>query len=78
MFYEYIGFFIKKNKQSAHSLIFGERCERIAQVAHQKRAMWANRSGRPPKMSNHEQFTQVAHQKWATMSESLSLLSKNE
>ena len=27
--------------------------------------MWANRSGRSPKMSNHERFAQVAHQKWA-------------
>ena len=29
-------------------------------------------------MSNHEQFAQVAHQNWATMSESLRLLTKNE
>ena len=42
-----------------------ERCERIAQVAHQKWAMWAIRSGHSPKMSNHEQIAQVAHQKWA-------------
>ena len=40
-----------KNEQMAHSLFFGERCEWIAQVAHQKWAMWANRSGRSPKMS---------------------------
>ena len=31
----YIGFFINKNERFAHSLLFGERCERIAQVAHQ-------------------------------------------
>ena len=35
----YIGFFILKNDWFAHSLIYGERCERIAQVNHQK---WAN------------------------------------
>ena len=35
----YIGFFVYKNEQFVHSLIFGERCERIPQVAHQK---WAN------------------------------------
>ena len=40
-----------------------ERCEQIAQVPHQKWAMWANRSGRPPKLSDHERFAQVAHQK---------------
>ena len=51
--------------------------------------MWANRSGRSPKMSyvskslrsltkmsNHEQFAQVAHQKWGTLSESLRSLTK--
>ena len=47
----YIGFLFKKNEKFAYSLIFGERCERIAQVSHQKWAMWANRSGRSPKMS---------------------------
>ena len=26
--------------------------------------MWANRSGRSPKMSDHERFAQVTHQKW--------------
>ena len=34
----------------SQSLISSERCERIAQVARQKWAMWANRSGRSPKM----------------------------
>ena len=47
----YIRFFYLKNERIAHSLFFGERCEWIAQVAHQKWAMWANRSGRSPKMS---------------------------
>ena len=64
-------FFILKNERFAHFLFFNEQCERIAQVAHKKLAMWANRSGRSPKMSDHEWFAQVAHQKWATMSESL-------
>ena len=74
----YMGFFILKNELFAHSLIFGERCERIAQVAHQKWAMWANRSGWSPNMSVHERFSQVAHQKWVTMSESRRLLTNNE
>ena len=48
----YIRFFILKNERFAHSLFFNERCEQIAQVAHQKWAMWANRSGLSPKMKN--------------------------
>ena len=32
----HIGVFYLKNERFAHSLIFGERCERIAQVTHQK------------------------------------------
>ena len=40
-----------KSKQFAHSLFIIERCERIAQVAHQKWAMWANRSGCSQKRS---------------------------
>ena len=58
--------------------LFGERCERIAQVAHQKWAMWENRSGYSPKMSDHEPFAQVAQRKWAIVSESLRSLTKNE
>ena len=57
---------------------FGEQCEWIAQVAHQKWAMWANRSGRSPKMSNHERFAQVTQRKWAIVSESLRSLIKNK
>ena len=41
------------------------RCERIAQVPHQKLVMWVNHSGRSLKMSDHERIAQVAHQKWA-------------
>ena len=36
--------------------------------------MWVNGCGRSPKMSVHERFAQVTHQKWAPMSESLRLL----
>ena len=61
----YIGFIIKKMQRFAHSLIFGEQCEQIAQGAHQKWAMWANCSGGSSKMSDHEWFAQVAHKKWA-------------
>ena len=49
----------------AHFLFFGEQCEWIAHFTQIKWAMWANRSGRSPKMSDHERFAQVAHQKWA-------------
>ena len=49
--YFWVCFFFK---QAIHSFpLFYERCERIAQVSHQKWAMLANRSGRSPKMSNH-------------------------
>ena len=58
--------------------LFYERCERITQGSHQKWAMWASRSGRSPKMSNHEQFAHILHQKWTTISESLRSLTKNE
>ena len=52
----------KKKELFAHCLFFNERCEPIAQVAHQKWAIWANHSGHPPKISDHERFTQVTHQ----------------
>ena len=39
---------------------------------------WANRSGRSPKMSYHEQFTHIAQRKWAIMRELLRSLTKNE
>ena len=57
-------FFCKFYKKDlfAHYLFFNERCEPIAQVAHQKWAIWANHSGHPPKISDHERFTQVTHQ----------------
>ena len=78
----YIGFLLKKMSDSLipsfllsdmskllRSLTKNERCEQIAQVAHQKWAMWANCSGRSPKMSDHEQFTGIAQRKWAIVSE---------
>ena len=48
-----------------HFLFIGERCEWIAHFAQIKQEMWANRSFRSPKMSNHELFPQVAQRKWA-------------
>ena len=42
------------NKQFAHSLFLMREW-----------AMWANRSGRSPKMSDHVGFSQVSHQRWA-------------
>ena len=59
------------------SLTKNEQCERIAQVAHQKLAMWANPSGRSPKMSKYERFAHIAQRKWAIVSESLRLLTNN-
>ena len=44
----FVTFFVLLN---AHSLFFNEQCERIAQVSHKKWGMWANRSGRSPKIS---------------------------
>ena len=40
--------------------------------------MWANCSSRSEEMSNHEQITQVAQDKWATVSHSLRVLMINE
>ena len=40
----------------AHFLFFGEQCEWIVHFAQIKWAMWANRWGRSPKMSNHARF----------------------
>ena len=48
----YIGFFYLKN-------------ERIAHVAHQKRATMSDLLRSHTKMRNQEQIAQVAHQKWA-------------
>ena len=73
----FVSFF--KNKRFTHSLVFKERCEQVAQVAHDKRATvseslrlltkseqpWHICLGHSPKMSNREIFAQVAHQKWA-------------
>ena len=78
MFYLRFFFYFRKNEQIAHFLFFGERCEWIAHFAQIKWAMWANRSFRSPKMSDHERFAQVAQRKWAIVSESLRSLTKNE
>ena len=71
-------FLVSNVSESLRSLTKNERCERIAQVAHQKWAMLANRSGRSPKMSDHEWFAHIAQRKWAIVSESLRSLTKNE
>ena len=64
MFYIQFKKKIIERMSDTHFLFFGERYEWIAQVAHQKWAMWANRSGCSPKMSD--------------VSESLRSLTKNE
>ena len=46
--------FAQVAQRIAHFLFFGEGCEWITQVAHQKWAMWGNHSGCLPKMSDHE------------------------
>ena len=56
---------ISKSLIFAHYLFFGERCEWIAHFSQIKWAMWANRSFRSPKMSDHERFAQIAQRKWA-------------
>ena len=76
----FFGAFFVCKKNTSNLLIPSFLMSDAAQVAHQKWAMWANRSGcslckneRPwvicsgcsSKMSDHEQIPQVAHQKWA-------------
>ena len=48
--------------ESLRSLTKNERCEQIAQVAHQK---WATMSDLLRSLTKNEQIAQVAHQKWA-------------
>ena len=50
-------FLVSTVSESLRSLIKNERCERIAQVAHQKWAMWVNHSGRSC-FAKNEQFAQ--------------------
>ena len=50
----------------SNSLILMSDCERFAQVAHDKRGPWANRSGCSWQKSDCERFAQVAHDKRAT------------
>ena len=59
-------------------LFLGEWCEWIAHFAQIKWTIWANISGRSPKMSDQERFAQVSQRKWAIVSESLRSLTKNE
>ena len=76
----FFGAFFVCKKNTSNLLIPSFLMSDAAQVAHQKWAMWANRSGcslcknerpwvicsgRSSKMSDHEQIPQVAHQKWA-------------
>ena len=61
-------FLMSHVRESLRSLTKNERCEQIAQVTHQKWAMWAIRSSHSQKMSNHERIAQVAHQKWVNHS----------
>ena len=62
----------------SHFFLFGEQFLWIAHFAQIKWGMWVNRSGPSPKMSNHEKFAQVAQRKWAIVSKSLRLLTKNK
>ena len=58
-------FLVSDVSKSLRLLNKNVRCEQIAQVAHQKWAMWANCSGRSEEMSDGDWIAQVAHQKWA-------------
>ena len=60
----YTVFFLFKKWAICSFPLFGEQCERIAQIAHQNERC--------------KQIAQVAHQKWATMSDLLRSLTKNE
>ena len=60
---------------SSFAILMTCRCQRSCSPSY---LLIANRSGCSPKMSNHEQFAQVTHQNWATVSKSLRSLTKNE
>ena len=51
----YIGFFNLKNERFIHSLFFGDRCERIAQVAHQK---WVTMSKSLRSLTKNERMSE--------------------
>ena len=59
--------FFAKNKSSLliRSYLVSKLSDLVT-VAQSVWAMWANRSNGSPKLSDHERFAQVAHQKWAT------------
>ena len=86
----YIQVFYLKNERLAHSLLvsdvskplrsltkMSDMSELLRPLTKNERP-WAIPSGLSPKMSNREWFTQVAHQKWATMSKSLRSLTKSK
>ena len=64
----YIGFFYLKNERFAHILCFGEQL--VSNVIESLRLVTIN--------EQYEQIAQVAHQKWATMSDLLRSLTKNK
>ena len=74
----HIHFFFLKKWANRSFPLFWWACEWIAQVAHKKWAMWANRSGCSPKLSNHEWFAHITQRKWAIVSKSLRSFTKNE
>ena len=61
-------FYIHKKMRIRSFPLFGERCEWIAQVAHQQWAMWANHSGRLPKMSDSLRSLRGKEGSWANRS----------
>ena len=62
----------------SHSFVLSDLSESLT-VTHLIWAIWANEQiPKPAKNEWCEQITQVAHQKWATMSDLLRLLTKNE
>ena len=73
----YIGFLFFKNERFAHSLTFGELCEQITQVTHQKMSDVIESLGYSPKMSDHECDLLRSLTKNERMSESLVFLSES-
>ena len=66
------------NEWFAQSLFFKERCERIAQVAHEKRVTVSKWPRLLTKNKHPERFALLTHQKWAIVSESPRSITKNE
>ena len=69
----------RENSQTCNSLLFrAEFAHALLSITQSIEQLWAIHSDRSRQMSDGEQITQVAHDKWATVSESLRSLMINE